>query len=160
LTIAHVLPGNAPGTLGRMVKRIFVTAALVATVAGCGGNSSSSGGTGNAGSGGKLVAKVQHADAKVEGSSVVGTVEVTDGGRPGQRLALRYGLVDAVSGTRASQDERLVAHYTTRATIASKDVTIKFPKPTTPTDYLLHFVLYGPDGSFLASSDSHVFTVQ
>ena len=29
----------------------------------------------------------------------------------------------------------------------------------TPTDYLIHFALYGPDGTYLASSDSDVFTV-
>ena len=45
-------------------------------------------------------------DAKVDGGSVVGTAEATEVGRPGQRLALRYGLVDAVSGMRASQDEK------------------------------------------------------
>ena len=37
---------------------------------------------------------------------------------------------------------------------------VPVPKPDTPTDYLLHVVLYGPDGSYLASSDSPVFTVQ
>ena len=66
----------------------------------------------------------------------------------------------AVSGSRASEDERLVARYTTTAAVSRKDVSIRFRKPDTPTDYLLHFVLYGPDGSYLASSDSPVFTVQ
>ena len=36
--------------------------------------------------------------------------------------------------------------------------TVTIPKPT-PTDYLVHFVLYAPDGTYLASSDSDVFTV-
>jgi hypothetical protein len=86
-------------------------------------------------------------------------VKVTEGGHPGAHLTLRYGLVDAVSGTRASQDEVLAARYTTTGSVSSKDVTIRFRKPNVPTDYLIHFVLYGPDGSYLASSDSPVFTV-
>lgn len=142
-----------------MIGRVLIVFALVAALAGCGGSGSGSGSGGGGTTSSALVAKVEDADAKVDGDSVVGTVAVTEGGHPGQRLALRYGVVDAVSGTRASQDEKLVAHYTTASTVAKKDVTIKFPKPDTPTDYLLHFVLYGPDGSYLASSDSPVFTV-
>jgi hypothetical protein len=106
------------------------------------------------------VSKVENPVAKVEGSKIVGTVEVTEGGRPGQHLTLRYGLVDAVSGTRASQEEVLAAKYTTTSSVDRKDVTIRFPKPDTPTDYLLHFVLYGPDGTYLASADSDVFSVR
>jgi hypothetical protein len=106
------------------------------------------------------VTKVEHASAKVDGTSIVGTVKVTEGGKPGQHLSLRYGLVDAVSGVRASQEERLAAKYTTSASVDTKDVTVRFRKPSTPTDYLMHFVLYGPDGSYLASSDSDVFSVR
>jgi hypothetical protein len=94
------------------------------------------------------------------GASIVGTVKVTEGGKPGEHLTLRYGLVDAVSGVRASQEERLAAKYTTASSVESKDVTVRFAKPGTPTDYLMHFVLYGPDGSYLASSDSDVFSVR
>jgi hypothetical protein len=134
---------------------------LVVLAAGCGGTSDSKSSSGSpAGASGKLVTKVANASATVEGASIVGTVKLTEGGRPGEHLALRYGLVDAVSGVRASQDERLAAKYTTTASVVSKDVTIRFPKPDAPTDYLLHFVLYGPDGSYLASSDSDVFTVR
>ena len=130
--------------------------------AGCGssGNNATKSSSGPPAATGTLVTKVEHASAKVEGASIVGTVKVTVGGKPGERLSLRYGLVDAVSGVRASQDERLAAQYTTTAAIASKDVTVRFPKPDTPTDYLVHFVLYGPDGSYLASSDSDVFSVR
>ena len=148
-----------------MLLRILFTIGLAAALAGCGSggsssSSSSSGASGGASSGSSsLVAKVEHADAKQEGTSIVGTVKVTEGGRPGAHLTLRYGLVDAVSGTRASQDEVLAARYTTTGSVSSKDVTIRFRKPNVPTDYLIHFVLYGPDGSYLASSDSPVFTV-
>jgi hypothetical protein len=145
------------------VKSPLVILVIVgATLTGCGGSSGSkSAGGAQASAGtGTLVTKVEHPSAKVEGKSIVGTVKVTEGGKPGEHLTLRYGLVDAVSGVRASQEERLAAKYTTTASIDSKDVTIRFPKPDTPTDYLLHFVLYGPDGSYLASSDSEVFTVR
>lgn len=143
-----------------MLLRILFTIGLVAALAGCGsGGSSGSSSGGSSAGGSSLVAKVEHADAKVEGSSIVGTVKVTEGGHPGEHLSLRYGLVDAVSGTRASQDEVLAARYTTTGSVSSKDVTIRFRKPNVPTDYLVHFVLYGSDGSYLASSDSPVFTV-
>ena len=143
-----------------MLRPIFVIA-LVLVAAGCGGSggSNSSNGAATTASG-TLVTKVEHASAKVDGVSIVGTVKVTEGGKPGQHLSLRYGLVDAVSGVRASQEERLAAKYTTTASVERKDVTVRFPKPDTPTDYLMHFVLYGPDGSYLASSDSDVFSVR
>jgi hypothetical protein len=135
--------------------------ALVLVAAGCGGSSGSKSSSGApAAASGTLVTKVEHASAKVDGTSIVGSVKVTEGGKPGQHLSLRYGLVDAVSGVRASQEERLAAKYTTTASVESKDVTVRFPKPDTPTDYLMHFVLYGPDGSYLASSDSDVFSVR
>jgi hypothetical protein len=141
--------------------RPFLLLALVLVAAGCGAKS---GGPSSSGAppatSGTLVTKVEHASAKVEGASVVGTVKVTEGGKAGRHLMLRYGLVDAVSGVRASQEERLAATYTTTASVDSKDVTVRFPKPDTPTDYLLHFVLYAPDGSYLASSDSDVFSVR
>jgi hypothetical protein len=140
-----------------MATRVIMLAALLAFVAGCGGNGNSNA-TGNSSGGGSLVTKVQNASAKVDGASVVGTVKVTEGGKPGEHLTLRYGLVDAVSGVRASESERLAAKYTTTSAVASHDVTVRFAKPT-PTDYLLHFALYGSDGSYLASADSDVFTV-
>lgn len=143
-----------------MLRSIFVLALLLAAT-GCGssgGSKSSSGAP--AATSGTLVTKVEHAAAKVEGASIIGTVKVTEGGKPGEHLSLRYGLVDAVSGVRASQEEQLVAKYTTTSSVVSKDVTMHFAKPNTPTDYLLHFVLYGPNGSYLASADSDVFSVR
>ena len=142
-----------------MATRVVMLVALLALVAGCGGSGGSNA-TGSQGSsgGGNLVTKVQNASAKVEGASVVGTVKVTEGGKPGQHLALRWGLVDAVSGVRASESERLAAKYTTTSSVDSHEVMVRFAKPT-PTDYLIHFALYGPDGSYLASADSDVFTV-
>src|SRR4051794_28994844 len=125
-------------------RTLLLAGALLAAASGCGGGGTSR----TAPKASELVAKVGHATAKVEGSSSVGTARIPEGGDPGERLALRYGLVDAVSGSRASQDEELAAKYTTTASVSSKEVSIRFPKPDTPTDYLLHFVLYGPDGSY------------
>lgn len=141
-----------------MALRGMFLVALIACVAGCGGGGSNATGTQGSGASGNLVTKVEHASATVEGKSVVGTVKVTEGGRPGEHLTLRWGLVDAVSGVRASESERLAAKYTSTSAVDSHEVTIRFAKPT-PTDYLIHFALYGPDGSYLASSDSDVFTV-
>jgi hypothetical protein len=144
-----------------MSIRAISLSVLVLAVAGCGGSSSNnSSASAPATTSGSLVTKVEHAAAKVDGGSIVGTVKVTEGGKPGEHLSLRYGLVDAVSGVRASQEERLAAKYTTTSAVQSKDVTVRFAKPDTPTDYLMHFVLYGPDGSYLASSDSDVFSVR
>jgi hypothetical protein len=141
-----------------VATRGILLVALIGFVAGCGGAGSSNGTQGSGGSG-NLVTKVAHASATVEGKSVVGTVKVTEGGKPGDHLTLRWGLVDAVSGVRASESERIAAKYTTTASVESHDISIHFPKPT-PTDYLIHFALYGSDGSYLASSDSDVFTVR
>ena len=144
----------------RFVPICVIALVLVASGCGGGGSKSSSGTTGTtaASAGGSLVTKVQHASAKVDGASVVATVKVTEGGKPGEHLTLRWGLVDAVSGVRASESEVLAAKYTTTSSVETKEVTIHFPKPT-PTDYLVHFALYGSDGSYLASSDTDVFTI-
>ena len=135
-------------------------ALLVAALAACGGSSSSSS-SGGSGSGAKtssLVAKVSHAKASFHGSKIVASADVEEGGHPGEKLTLRYGLVDAVSGTRASEQEQVAARYVTTSQVKKVTQTVEIPKPT-PTDYLVHFVLYAPDGSYLASSDSDVFTV-
>jgi hypothetical protein len=145
--------------LGNVATRVIILCALLAFVAGCGGSGGSNGSSQGSSAGGNLVTKVEHASATVEGKSVVGTVKVTEGGKPGEHLTLRWGLVDAVSGVRASESERLAAKYTTTTSVDSHDVTIRFARPT-PTDYLIHFALYGPGGTYLASSDSDVFTVQ
>lgn len=147
----------------RVALAAVMSTALVAALAACGGgsgSSSSSGGTSttSAGPASSLVAKVSNAKASFKGSKIVASADVEEGGHPGERLTLRYGLVDAVSGTRASKSEQVVARYVTTSQVKTVTETISIPKPT-PTDYLVHFVLYAPDGSYLASSDSDVFTV-
>jgi hypothetical protein len=129
--------------------------ALVLVLAGCG---SSSGGSSGGHKTKSLSVKVDHAKADFVGGKITASVHVSEGGRPGEHLTLRYGLVDAVSGVRASEAEKLAARYTTTSTVEDHDVTVKIAKPV-PTDYLVHFALYAPDGSYLASDDSNVFTV-
>ena len=146
----------------RIAPAAVVLTVLAAGLAACGGGSSSSNGGGAGTTTGpttsSLVAEVSNAKASLEGAKIVASADVKEGGHPGEKLTLRYGLVDAVSGARASQEEELVARYVTTPQVKEVTETIKIPKPT-PTDYLVHFVLYAPDGSYLASSDSDVFTV-
>ena len=146
----------------RTALAALMTVALVTALAACGGSSSSSSSGGTDTSTGatssSLVAKVSNAKASFEGSQIVATADVEEGGHPGEKLTLRYGLVDAVSGSRASEQEELAARYVTTSQVKKVTETVKIPKPT-PTDYLVHFVLYAPDGTYLASSDSDVFTV-
>jgi hypothetical protein len=141
----------------RSFPTLLGLAAAVALIAsGCG----SSGGSGS--SGGQkttsLVTDVSHATAGVKGKEVVASVQVKEGGHAGEHLSLRWGLVDAVSGVRSSEQEELAASYVTTSTVKTATATIHVKLPT-PTDYLVHFALYAPDGSYLASADSQVFTV-
>jgi hypothetical protein len=147
----------------RIALSAVVVAVLVAGLTACGGSSSSSNGGGTGTTTGptssSLVAKVSNPKASFDGSHVVASADIEEGGHPGEKLTLRYGLVDAVSGTRASEEEEIAARYVTTSQVKKVTETIRIPKPT-PTDYIVHFVLYGPDGSYLASSDSDVFTVR
>jgi hypothetical protein len=128
---------------------------LAIGAAGCG-----SGGAGSSsGNSSGLVAKVSHAEASVSGGNVDASADVKEGGKPGERLTLRYGLVDAISGVRASKEEQLVASYTTTRSVESKTAKIHFKTPTNGSAFLVHFALYAPDGSWLSSSDSPVFNV-
>ena len=139
----------------------YLTAILfVAALAGCGGSnrSSSSAGSSTNTSGGTLFTHLSHAKVDPSGNPVVATVEVKVGGKAGEHLTLHWGLVDAVSGVRASDQEEVAARYTTTSSIETHDVTVKFKRPV-PTDYLVHFSLDAPDGSFLSSTDSDVFTI-
>lgn len=132
-------------------------AAAVALIAsGCGSSGGSPGGGGPKTT--SLVTDVSHATAGVKGKEVVASVQVKEGGHAGEHLSLRWGLVDAVSGVRSSEQEELAASYVTTSTVKTATATIHFKLPT-PTDYLVHFALYAPDGSYLASADSQVFTV-
>lgn len=145
----------------RSLRLLAPCFALVLIAAGCGGGSSSSNG-GSSGGGKKsssLVVDVSHATAQVEGGKVVASAKVKEGGKPGTHLELKWGLVDAVSGVRASEQDQVAARYVTTNAVKDVTATVHFKLPV-PTDYIVHFALYAPDGSYLASADSDVFTVK
>ena len=141
-------------------SHVVLVAALAITAAGCGSSGSNS--TNASGDTGKtstsLVAKVTDAKAQVEGKKVVASAKVEQGGKPGEHLELKWGLVDAISGVRASKQDEVAAKYVTTSEVKDETATISFKLPV-PTDYLVHFALYAPDGTYLSSSDSDVFTV-
>ena len=130
----------------------IVLAAVTALAAGCGG-----GGGGPAATG-RLVGKLSRVGVSLSGGTVVATARVSEGGVAGRRLTLKWGLVDAVAG-RASQEERVAARYTTTRTVVTRDETVRFRRPLVPGDYLIHFVLYKPDGSWLDSADTDEFNI-
>lgn len=138
-----------------------ILALVTATVAlaGCGGSSSSSlsgGGTPKASS--SVVAKVDHAKGEIENGRIVGTAHVrVGGGTPGKSYTLEWGIIDAVAGVRASDSELVAARYKTTPDVETHDVQVSAKIPGGTTAYLVHFILNGPDGSYVSSSDSSVF---
>jgi hypothetical protein len=138
---------------------LAAVAVLALVVSGCGGsNSSSSSSGGSGGSSSSLTARVSSAKGKIEKGEIVGSVKVKlGGGTPGKHYTLQWGVIDAVSGVRASDEELVAARYTTTSKVESHDVTVEQKIPGGTTAYLVHFVLNGPDGSYVSSADSSVF---
>jgi hypothetical protein len=130
---------------------------LAVLLAGCGGSGS---GKPKAAPAGQLVTKVSSAKITLSGRTMHGSVKVAAGGKPGERLSLAWGLVDAITGLRASQGERTFAHITTTPDVVTKTYTFTVPRPSTPTDYIVHFALYAPNGQYLSSKDSSIFSIR
>ena len=98
------------------------------------------------------------AKGKIDKGEIVGSVKVKLGGGPaGKHYTLQWGVIDAVSGVRASDEELVAARYTTTSKVETHDVTVEQKVPGGTTAYLVHFVLNGPDGSYVSSADSSVF---
>jgi hypothetical protein len=133
--------------------------ALVVLLAGCGGSGSSANKPSTAVPS-QLVGRLDHPTIKIQGDRLTGSVQATYGGKPGQRLTLAWGLVDAVTGVRASKGEEALAHPVTTAQVVTKTYDLDAPRPTVPTDYIVHYALYGPDGIFLSGKDSSIFTIK
>lgn len=134
--------------------------ALALVAAGCGGSKSSSGSSSNSSgsSSSSLTATVSSAKGKIDHGKIIGSVKVKLGGGPaGKHYTLQWGVIDAVSGVRASDEELVAARYTTTSKVESHDVTVEQKVPGGTTAYLVHFVLNGPDGSYVSSADSGVF---
>jgi hypothetical protein len=138
---------------------LAAVAVLALVASGCGGSNSSSGSSGGSGgSSSSLTARVSSAKGKIEKGEIVGSVKVKlGGGTPGKHYTLQWGVIDAVSGVRASDEELVAARYTTTSKVESHDVTVEQKIPGGTTAYLVHFVLNGPDGSYVSSADSSVF---
>ena len=137
--------------------RLVVLFALGLAASACGG-SKNAGSQGSAGgnSGSSLVASVSDAKVEVQGSNEVATAKVKLGGVAGKRLTLSWGLVDALQGNQ-SEDERVVRHYVTTKKVVTTVETVKIPLSRAVSPLLVHFVLYAPDGSYLASDDTPDF---
>jgi hypothetical protein len=134
------------------VALLVTVASIVAVLAGCGSTSSNGVKTSST-----LVTKVSDAKEDVHGKLVTASVKVEAGGKPGGKLLLRMGLVDAVSGVRASQGEKVIATIKTTPDVITKTYSATF-NPKIPTDYIVHFALQMPDGTYLAGDDTDVFT--
>ena len=142
--------------------RLLALALAVTALAGCGGSSggSSSGGGGTPKASSSVVAQVDHAQGSIENGRIVGTAHVkVGGGTPGKTYTLDWGIIDAVAGVRASDSELVAARYKTTPDVETHDVKVTAKIPGGTTAYLVHFILNGPDGSYVSSSDSTVFQV-
>lgn len=144
------------------LRPLILVAATAALLAGCGssGSSGSSDTSGSSSGGGSssLTAQVKNAKGAVEGNKVVASSDVKIGGKAGEHLTLKWNLVDAVSGVRASEEDEIAKRFVTTANVQDETVNVTSKLPV-PTDYIVHFALYAPDGSYLSSADSKVFTV-
>jgi hypothetical protein len=142
-----------------LVRRLPVLLVLVLAASACGG-SKNAGSSGAKASGGKsssgLVATVSDAKVSVQGTNEVATAKVSVGGVAGKHLTLSWGLVDALQGNE-SQDEIVLERYVTTRKVVTRVETVKIPLSRAVSPLLVHFVVYAPDGSYLASDDTPDF---
>lgn len=156
--------GSAGGAGGRcrqngrvLTPRLVVLVVLVLVASACGGSKNAgNGGASASGGQGGLVARVSDAKVAVQGANEVASAKVAIGGVPGKHLTLEWGLVDALEGNQ-SQEERLVRHYVTTKNVVTHTESVKIPLSQAVSPLLVHFVLYAPDGSYLASDDTPDF---
>lgn len=140
-----------------MTARLAPLAALLlalAVLTGCGGskNEASIGSSKHGG----LVAGVSDAKAETGSTAVTASATIKFGGVAGKKVTLEWGLVDALQGNE-SQAEKLVRRYVTTAKVVTSTESVKIPLSEVHSPLLVHFVLYGPDGSYLASDDTNDF---
>lgn len=129
-------------------------ALLLVACGGSGGSSSSSGGTTEQSSG--LVAEVSHPKVETTADTFVASAQVRIGGVPGRHLTLKWGLVDALLGNE-SQEERVIRRYVTTRKVVTDTESVRIPRRIANTPLLVHWVIYAPDGTYLASVDTHSF---
>ena len=141
-----------------LAPRLVALVVLVPAVAACGSSSSGSSGapstSGNSRS--ALVATVSQAKVGVQGTNEVASAKVSVGGVAGKHLTLSWGLVDALQGNQ-SQEERVLRRYVTTRNVVTAVESVKIPLARAVSPLLVHFVIYAPDGSYLASADTPDF---
>ena len=81
------------------------------------------------------------------------------GGIPRKRVTLEWGLIDASLG-QASQQERVIRRYVTTRDVVTDTRSVTFRSPVPDKPFLVHFVLYAPDGTYLASKDTDQFQTE
>ena len=142
------------------LRNILLGAAAVLTLAACGSNGrGGDAGGGSSGSGkgiGGLVAKVAKAKVKVTNGTAVASTTISIGGVAGKHVTLQWGLIDALQGGE-SQAEIVLHRYTSTVAVKQYPARVRIKMSTIYNPSLVHFVLYGPDGSFLSSSDTADF---
>jgi hypothetical protein len=147
-------------TMSMTRRLIILLGAIALTVAACGSNGrGGDAGGGSSGSGkgaGGLVAKVAKAKIKVTNGTAVATTTISVGGAAGKHVTLEWGLIDALQGGE-SQAEIVIHRYISTKVVKHYPAAVRIKMSTIFNPSLVHFVLYGPDGSFLSSSDTPDF---
>jgi hypothetical protein len=142
------------------LRSLTLGAILVLVVAACGSNGrGGDAGGGSSGSGkgaGGLIAKVAKASVKVTNGTAVATTTITVGGVAGKHVTLEWGLIDALQGSE-SQAEIVLHRYASTLAVKQYPAVVRIKMKTILNPSLVHFVLYGPDGSFVSSSDTSDF---
>ena len=138
------------------MPRIALLVLALIVLAGCGG-AKNNGGVGGAADKPKgLVAEVSDAKADENAAGVTASTRIKLGGLAGKKVTLEYGLVDALLGSE-SETEKVVHRYVTTVPVVTDTQTVRVPKHQINSPLLVHFVLYGPDGRYLASADTPEF---
>ena len=160
-----MLVTSSPSSIGnnmvvRALRNLLVCAVVLLTLAACGSNGrggDASGGSSGSGKGaGGLVAKVAKAKVKITNGTAVASTTISIGGVAGKHVTLQWGLIDALQGGE-SQAEIVLRRYTSTAAVKQYPARVRIKMSTIYNPSLVHFVLYGPDGSFLSSSDTADF---
>jgi hypothetical protein len=138
------------------VSRACLVLVALFVLAGCGGAKNNNGVNSASDKPKGLVAEVSDAKADEGGGGVTASAKVKVGGLPGRKVTLEYGLVDALLGSE-SETEKVVRRYRTTKQVVQDTQSVHVPKSLINSPLLVHFVLYGTDGSYLASADTPEF---
>jgi hypothetical protein len=138
------------------MRRACLVLVAALALAGCGGAKNSGGVASSADKPKGLVAEVSDAKAEEGADGVTASAKVKLGGLAGRKITLEYGLVDALLGSE-SETEKVVHRYVTTVPVTEDTQMVRVPKRVINSPLLVHFVLYGADGRYLASADTPEF---